>query len=320
MGDPAESITPAASPASAPASAPGGPGAPGGGSQQGTPTPKAPEGAPGTAGRAAGTSAQPTGQPAAPAGEGAGVPGKAVGDPHVPWRKFREAQTQLTEARRTHAGEIERVNAQIAQLTHANQQLQEVKGNYDILEQLIDENPDLAEQLYERAGKLRPRGGAAAPEGRPATDPNVLNELRQLRSIVENDRQAKVEATSNAKLEETDRQLEGQLRDLLSEHDLDHSWLPSAKEYVFAVARRIPTLDMGEVPYVFAEWAKPLQERLNNQLNTWRNGKLADQRNLPPSPNTSVAVGAREKSGALDRSTKAILEERLKQQLGWRNE
>jgi len=52
------------------------------------------------------------------------------------------------------------VNAQIAQLTHANQQLQEVKGNYDILEQLIDENPDLAEQLYERAGKLRPRGGA----------------------------------------------------------------------------------------------------------------------------------------------------------------
>jgi len=249
-----------------------------------------------------------------------------VQEHHVPWRKFREVQTDLTNTRRAHAGELERVNGQIAQLTQQNQELLQTKNDYDVLEQLIDENPDLAEQLFERAGNMRARAAAAGRAGRngqpqaaPA-DTGLAQEVRQLRSMYESDRAARTEAETNARLSNTDVQLVEQLKGLLAEHELDHSWLPSAREYVLAVARKYPTLDMSEVPYVFAEWAGPLQERLNQQLNTWRNGKLADAKSLPPMPGGSPVVAAAGVKGALDRSTKSILEERLKSQLGWKNE
>jgi hypothetical protein len=234
-------------------------------------------------------------------------------------------QTELTTARRSHQDELGRVNQQIAGLTRETEQLRAVKSDYDVLEQLIDENPDLAEQLFERAGKMRPRAGrAAAPTpGAPAgASPEVLQELKQLRSMVEQDRSGRTEAEKQARMSQTDQQLGEQLKGLLTEHELDEAWLPSAREYVLSVARRYPQLDMAEVPYVFAEWARPLQERLSKQLTTWRNGKLEDQRVLPPMPGGSgqaVVAGANGK-GALDRNTKAILEERLKSALGWKNE
>jgi hypothetical protein len=235
-------------------------------------------------------------------------------------------QTELTDTRRRHQGELERVNGQINTLTQQNQQLLQTKQDYDILEQLIDENPDLAEQLFERAGSLKPRAGQAARGaggGQPATNgapPELVQEVRQLRSMLEGQRAQETEAATNARLSNTDRELGESLKTLLREHELDESWLPSAREYVLAVARRIPTLDMSEVPYVFADWAKPLMERLNSQLNTWRNGKLMDQKTLPPSPTGGTMVTGQPARGALDRNTKSILEERLKSALGWRNE
>lgn len=318
----AETTTPAAPAAPAP-SAPGGAGAPSGGSDQGGSAQKGPEGAPATGGRAEGSSAQPADAPAAPGTEGTGAasPGKPVQDPHVPWRKFREAQTELTNIRRQHATEVQKVNAQIASQQQELTQLRTVKADYDILEQLIDENPDLAEQLFQRAGNLRPRAGAQQPAAaQPDADSAAAKEVRELRSMFEAEKRARVNAAEAQRLDATDRELDGALTKLLTDHQLDASWLESAKDYVLATARRIPTLEMDEVPYVFAEWAKPLQTRLNNQLNTWRNGKLADASVLPPTPGSGPVVAGQGQRGALDRTTKSILEERLKQQLGWKNE
>jgi hypothetical protein len=310
---------PASAPSGAP-SAPGGGGDAGGSSEQGSPSPKGSEGAPGTAGPSRGTSAQPAGSPSdAPGADGGEIPGK-LADPHVPWRKFREVQTELTNTRRQHQSEVEKIHGQIQALTQQNQELAQIKSDYDILEQLIDENPDLADQLFERAGQLKPRAGASPAAAASEANPEVLKEVRQLRGMIDAERAARAEAVENQRLDQTDRSLQEQLRGLLGQAELDESWLPSVREYVLSVARRIPTLSEEEVPYVFAEWAKPLQERLHKQLSTWRNGKLTDQRMLPPSPNGGHTVSASGARGALDRNTKSILEERLKNALGWRNE
>src|SRR5262245_14676570 len=134
MGAAAENIpaTPQPAAPSAP-SAPGGGGDAGGSSQQGSPTPKGPEGAPAAAGGADGTSAQPADKSPAGTAEGQGIPGKPVADPHVPWRKFREVQTELTNVRRSHAGELERVQGQIAAVTRERDELRQTKTDYDIL-------------------------------------------------------------------------------------------------------------------------------------------------------------------------------------------
>jgi|SRR5262245_13457981 len=289
-------------PSSAPAAPSGPSGAREGASPQSAPEkPAAPAGTPGEGGSQQG--ATPDGVP-------------PIQDPHVPWRKFREVQTELTNTRRAHAGEIEKIGGQIEALRRENQELGGIRDDFRVLEQLIEENPDLAEQLFQRAGSVREGAKEAAKQ--PATDPALMNEVRQLRSMIEGDRQRTTKAQEQQQLQTTDTELGGVLTKLLADNRLDEGWLPHARAYVLDVARRIPTLEMNEVPYVFAEWAKPLQGLLVKQLNSWRNGKAEDARVLPPTPGGSPGITAANPHGANDNATKRLLEERLRS-LGWRD-
>jgi len=306
----APSSTPSGPPAGAPPPSgppPAAPSAPAGGregsSSQATPA-KPPAGTPGAA---EGTSEQAAATP-----EGV----KPIDEPHVPWRKFREVQTDATRARAAHQQEMGRITGQIEDLRRENQQLSGVRDDFRVLEQLIEENPDLAEQLFQRAGSVREGSKTAA--AKPAVDPAILNEVRQLRSMIEGDRQRQTHAQEQQQLHATDTELSGVLGKLLAENRLDDGWLPHARAYVLDAARRIPTLEMHEVPYIFAEWAKPLQGLLVRQLNAWRNGKAEDARVLPPVPSTGGHVSGTVQHGANDNQTKRLLEERLRA-LGWKD-
>jgi len=297
---------------------------------QGVPAPAG--GAPGSGG---GSSAQPaTGAPArgseapaatpggstqAPAADG----GKAPEEPHVPWRKFREVQTDATRARQGHQAEMQRVQNQIAQYQQQVTELSRVRDDFSTLEQLLEDNPDLAEQLFQRAGQAK-RGGAQPASARP--DDAATREIRELRSMIQQDREQQqrqmAAAREQAETSRTDQELVGQLKGLLVQHELDEGWLPHVRAYVLDVARRIPNLDMTEVPYVFAEWARPMHSLLVKQLDQWRAGKLADQRTMPAATNGNGAVIATPGTGfgPNDRRTAQYLEEQLKARLGWRNE
>jgi len=225
-------------------------------------------------------------------------------------------QTDATRARSAHQQEMGRVNTQIEELRRENQQLTSVRDDFRVLEQLIEENPDLAEQLFQRAGSVREGSKQAAAQ--PHADPAILNEVRQLRSMIEGDRQRVSQAQEQQQLHATDTELSGVLGRLLADNRLDDGWLPHARAYVLDAARRIPTLEMHEVPYIFAEWAKPLQGLLVRQLNSWRNGKAEDARVLPPVPSTGGHVSGTVPHGANDMTTKRLLEERLRA-LGWKD-
>ena len=297
-------------PASAPAGAPSTGG--GGSSDQGT----------------ASQGVQPTGAPtASPSGggseQGTEVPGKAPEEPHVPWRRFREVQTEFTRTKAQHQTEVQRLNQQMAAMQREHEDLSRVKDDFSTLEQLLEDNPDLAEQLFQRAGR---GGGQAAPARSSDVSPEVVNEVRQLRALFENQQKAHQQAQSTAdeqqEMAQTDQQLTAAIGKLLTDHELDEGWLPHARAYILDTARRIPNLEMEEVPYVFAEWARPMHGLLVKQLDKWRTGKYADARTMPPAPNGNGGVMAahREAAGANDRKTAQFLEEQLKNRLGWRNE
>jgi hypothetical protein len=216
-----------------------------------------------------------------------------------------------------------RVNQQIATQQRQLEELGRVREDFSTLEQLLEDNPDLAEQLFQRAGRGG-QGGTEAPHGR--VDTELTNEVRQLRSMIEQDREASQRSSIQAKeqheMSQTDQELSTALKKLLAEHDLDEDWLPHARAYVLETARRIPNLEMDEIPYVFAEWARPMHGLLVKQLDKWRTGKFSDQKVMPPAPtgNGAVMAARGEHVGANDRKTAAFLEEQLKARLGWRNE
>lgn len=316
MTQAAAESTPSEAPAGAP-SAPAPAGAPSGGGGGTSAQPTTPSAPPGTASPPAG----PPGTGGSAQGAEGQPPGKSPEEPHVPWRKFREVQTEATRFRQAHQQEMGKATQQITALQRQVEESRQAREDYNTLEQLLEDNPDLAEQLFKRAG-----GGQGQPPARSAADPEVMNEVRQLRSMYEQDKKQQAEAqaayTEKQENERTDTALGDTLKRLLVEHDLDEGWLPHARAYVLETARRIPNLEMDEVPYVFAEWARPMHGLLVKQLDKWRTGKFADQRTMPPSPNGNGAVMAagRDAGGANDRTTARFLEEQLKARLGWRNE
>lgn len=240
-------------------------------------------------------------------------------DPHVPWAKFREVQTQFTQTRRQAAAEAQRYQQQLQELQKQYDDHKRFKDDFSVLERLLNDNPDLADQLYQRATK----GGGAATHNAPAQAPHevqaLLRDMQEVKAILADARQQQVQQRTAHEDELTKQQLDGVLIKCLKDRNMNEAFLDQARSYVLArVAKEMPDLSLEEVPYVFSDWYKPLHQALNQQVESMRSGKQADQR-LPVSPGAAPPVSQRTSPGALDATTAQTLEEMLSQRLGWKN-
>jgi hypothetical protein len=293
MGEPAEKIEPASAPTapaeSAPAPAPAPTPAPDGGGAAPAPAPGvSPEGG----------SAQP-----------------APAEPNVPWGRFREVQTEYTRYRRDQAAAQQRYEQQIQTAQRDLEAHRKVKDDFTVLEQLLNNNPDIANQLYERAtrGGAQPAGGQPLPQEVQV----LLRDMAEVKSILTTARHEQTRQQQAHEDQMTRQQLDNSLKKLLTERKLHEGFLDQARSYVLARVAQMPDLTLEEVPYVFSEWFKPIHQALNSQVETMRNGKRADQV-LPASPGAAPPMTGTPKSGALDDTTAKALEELL-QQRGWNN-
>lgn len=307
MGEAAVAITPPADAAPA-ASTPPAP-------------PAAPESTP-----AAAPAASPAGTPP-PEGGGAPPEGQLPppGPEPVPYPRFREAQTRASRLERQHRA----AQAQWAQEREAlARQWQEERAALDgraqqlsALEQVLEEHPDLADQIYDRV-----KGGAARPAagGKLELPPEVMQKLGQLdqvTSILQTAQRQAAERERQAQLADTERQLNGAVEKILTDrgYKSPKQLLPLAANYVLWRVRQMEDADMDDVAPLLAEFLMPLEAEYNARLDGYRQGKATD-RQIPAVPGgTSAApMTSRPAAGANDRTTSQMAEEALLR-LGWSN-
>lgn len=285
----------------------------------------------GAAGGEEGSSQQPT-TSAAPAETKPETPGSETlpdePEPNVPWRKFREVQRDYTRLKRQHEGEYSKLQQQLQSVEQEKRQLQEVKGTYDVLEQLLEANPDIADMLYERAGKgtaATPRTGLP-PSGTPSAPPagtlppefqTLQKQMQEVLGFINGSRQSQEQLQQQEELRRTSEELNRQLTGMLTERRLDaEGWLPHVRAFVLDYVREHPETSLDEVKYLFTEWYRPMRGLMQKQFEAWRTGKQED-RGLPPAVAGSPTVQPRPDVGANDNKTASALTELLKQRMGW---
>lgn len=257
---------------------------------------------------------QPAQAPAAPAPPAA--PQSAPDEPHVPWGRFREVQTQFSQMRRAAQQAQEKYEQQIAQHQKELEELRTYRDDFTTLERLLEANPQLAEQLYQQAGQ-NPlnRGVSPTQPAVPAEVVAALKDVQELKQLIAGERQKEMLRQQAEQDRQVSTQLDNDLRRYLTEAGMDEGWLPHARGYVLERVRAMPTLDIQDVPYLFAEWRKPMQSLVHRQVESWRSGKAQDQQ-LPASPAPTPPISGRPNFGANDRTTMDAMLEEL-QRRGW---
>lgn len=297
----ADEITPTATPTPAPETAPAAP-------------PPAPESPP----------AAPEGAPPAAASP------EDDGPAHVPYAKFREVQTGYTRAQREWAARERQLQQQYERAVQEAEPLRRFQRDYQVLEELIQANPDLAEQLAERA-----RGGGAPgmqrPQGpiRAELPPELVEKLKSLDDIagfVKQSREQQTRAAQAAEEREAMGQLDGMLKQKIIARGFSEKLLPHARQHVLARIREASAqgseLDFEDVPYLVNEFLRDLDAEVNARQQALVAGKRQDLAAVPPAPGAGAApppaAAARAPFGANDQQTREFLVQKL-QEMGWSN-
>lgn len=257
----------------------------------------------------------------APAPEGGGSDGAADGpaiDPHVPWAKFRSVQTTNTQLRRQMQEAESRYQAELDKIRQDMAGVSRYREDYQALEEILRAHPDLAEQLYERVqGKT-----TAVPKPTMALPPEITSALEKVGRLEERflqqERHHQVlsqDAADRALSEQLNQQLSG----LMKTRGYPETLLPDARSYVLSRVNDMPDLTLDDVPYLFGEWFKMMEQARQTWTGGMVQGKRADLAASPPMPGGSpgAPITERTEPGRNDGRTKERLEQMLRERLGW---
>jgi len=237
-------------------------------------------------------------------------------EPHVPWGRFREVQTEHTKLKRQLAEFETKAQAQERAWQEQLQAAKQFETNYTALERALKANPDLAQALYERLGP-----GNGQPQQPPVAQlpPDIVKRLSILDKIEQRFSQQEQYLAQQAEKQETQRietEFTSKLTDLLKAKGYDpEAELPYARDHIL---RRAVALDaeLEELPQLFAEWHRAETIRRAK----WTTGYVAQKTNdakLPQSPGQTPPVRVAPKMGANDHSTSETLLRELTGRLGW---
>lgn len=296
---------PAAAPAPAPAQTPSSTPSPSGPSAAPTPiqTPTAPAG---------GAPSQPGTQP----GASSQAPETRLPPTDVPYAKFREVQTEHTRLRQQMA-QMEREHGERQRAWEQRQAaIREQEENYQAIAALLNENPDIAEQLYQRVGK---GSGATRQPAGPVVDPEITKKLSTIEQWVQSEREQRQRDMQRQADEQAQRQVDGKLQSLLEQtgYSVD-AFLPDVRFYVYNRLRTMPDARLEDIPHLFGEWYRRFEDLYNKRVEGLRGAKADAATASPPTPGpTPAAIAQQGPKGAMDNVTSTKLEELLKQRLGW---
>lgn len=274
--------------------------------------------------------AEPSGQVPIPGATPAAEPGTVgqpspLPEPHVPWGKFREIQTfntqlkgQLQSMQDDWGDKEAEFNSQVQELNQKVQALSQVQEDYQAISQILQQNQDLAQQLWERAqqaGPTMPMRGAPTQPAQPVhaqLEPEQSKQLSEALNLIQQERQQRADEAKQAEMDNVSRQLDDKLTTLLTENNYDKVFLPDARNYILSEARKM-SLDLEHVPYVFSNWLKGTEAKIQTRVDAIVRGKQVDA-GLPAAPGgTPTPITAAPEVGANDEKTNALMLEMLKQ-------
>lgn len=252
--------------------------------------------------------------------------------PHVPWARFRQAQTERTQARNILTqkekewGQREsELTRQIEEAKAGTAEQQQVIADYQTLSSALRQNPDIARALMERLGETPAQGsqprfqgvGAAQPEAESPTLKRLGETVESLNQRFQQSEQAQREAQERAEKTALRGELENQVGSFLERKGFDPRWKTDAVDYVIKKAsEEMPDLELDDVPYVLSLWFKDRNELIQAQVARQLEGKKADA-SLPPSPGAAQGpVRQQQPMGANDEVTNQRALESLTR-LGW---
>lgn len=313
MGEAALAITPA--PDAAPAA----------------PTAPAPAAAP-EAPSAAPAAAPPVEGGAAPSGAGPDdTPPPPPGPPPVPYTKFREAQVRATRLERARAEAEQRFQAHLRQReqewNQAKAQLETQANQYREFQQVLQDHPDLADQLYERLTKA----GATPAQAKAQVanlPPEVLERLERMerqsaeaRDVLIQARQQQAQAAREAQLQAVQTELDSTIKKIFTDrqYKCGDELTKVASHYVLWRVQNMEDADMSDVAPLVAEFLMPIEREFQARLQAYREGKTQD-RSIPPVPGgpQHTALTSRPSAGANDNATSDLATQMLVEKLGWK--
>ena len=247
----------------------------------------------------------------------------------VPYAKFREAQTAATRYRRQMQAAEQRWQEQIQEREREwiaeRERLNAQAENFAAMQSVLEQHPDLADQLYERLGT----GGQARPQQQPPVaqlPPELVERLSKIDDVtgyIERAERRERQAAFEAGLRETQSELNTSVKKILTDRRYQNvdKLTPLASNYVLWRVRNMgPDAEVGMdvVPALLAEFLMPLEEEYSARLDGYRQGKVADRATNPAVPGGAApgTLATRPTAGANDSTTARRLEERLRA-MGW---
>jgi hypothetical protein len=206
------------------------------------------------------------------------------------------------------------------------QQIQDserIKGDYEALQALLDENPEIVAQLEEQlrrgTGTGRARGPAQpAQMAIPAELKSTMGEMQKFLRQQTTDR---ANAERRAEDQRTAQELNGEIAKFLTAKNYDQKYLPSARQFVIDRIREMVARqedpNIEDVPVLLAQWYRDMEGFYNDRVARMRDGRQADTA-LPasPGPTPGQVVPRENDPGANDEKTSALLLAALKER-GW---
>ncbi len=250
--------------------------------------------------------------------------GLPKGPADVPYARFKTERARLQARIR----ELEPFSTRAQTL---EQQMAELRGqldarttaaqHFDALARVIRSDPELQQKIEALIGPL-----GDGPVGQPATanlPPKVLESLtkiEQLAAHVEQQRTIQAQQEEQRELNETLKDVDGRVTALLTDKTLPADFLHPVRAFVLNRMDQMfraghePDLD-AELPFLFAEWARPVLKWHNDQLTTLSNGHRADAA-LPASPGGAAPGTAALPAHANDDTTSKLALAQLRA-AGW---
>jgi hypothetical protein len=298
---------PSAAPASAPSAAPSAaPAAPPSSSPSAAPaTP--PEGTPSAA------------SPPAPEHPSLDLPTQP---PPVPYAKFKAERARMNAQIAELRQQVEQRRAVEEQLAQARTQLEQqtqAAQHFQVLSRVIRQDPEMAAKIEALIGQLPddPHERAATVAQLPPETQAALKAVEKLVARAEQQDRATASRAEQAEVEETRKELRSQYTSILEKRNLPApAFLPLMEAYVLRrIAQMGDQADFDDVPYLAAEFLKPILQWHTDELARLGAGKREDGR-LPASPESSPPIHSAPPAHALDATTTRMAEDFLKQR-GW---
>lgn len=196
------------------------------------------------------------------------------------------------------------------------QDFQQKATDYDILQAVLQENPDLAEAFYERVGQ---GGNAQVQAVLPPELADKLSKVDRIDQIISQAERRQQQQMRQQRLNETEQKLNGVVTKFLTDRKYRTSAgiASAAVNYVLWRVSQMEDPSMDDVPYLLNEYLLPFEQEWQARQDEYRTGRTEDLR-LPATPGaTNGAIKPAPVGGANDEQTSAALTSMLKERLGW---